>query len=360
MNTPNAAIKGSCHRPVIPASNWHGQQTSGYWMQIHAPATVKNGITFSELPEEGKFIEARFRVCAPAKSLRRFGALKSDESLENVYPVDGGDYAMCDFGDPSLKKGTGQLYNPLEDKKLLKNFLEPRPYTAKAHKLFSEYGFLYSDDAEELYRLTNVHKYPEHMRYAEHVQLWCAEFDRLQLARDMWSIMSNTEYEERKKTNLLCRVITDYSTCERGLWPGWENFIWSVCMPDDDEIFWNTAWEESFLEQLPKAPYYEYSYLLSSLVSHGIGDVRTSLFIDDTDRVSTQLVPRNLSGAVWIQFSEYMTENSKILTCRQCQQPFIRLRGKHRDAQYCGDACKQKAWRNSPQQKAQRQKRDQP
>ena len=360
MPTLNSATRGLCFRPVIPASNWHGRRDGDYWMQIHAPEAPENGITFSELPEEGKDTASKFRVCVPAKSLIRFGALKPEESHENAYPIDSNDYAMCDLGGSRKSMHDRGAYDPLEDNRLWRNFLEGRPYSAKAHKLFTEYGFLYDCDRRELSRVWTTKNYSEPILYAEHVQLWCAEFDRLQLAKDMWSIMCNEEYEDEKMKILLHDIVAEFYLNERGHWTGPKDLIWYLGMPDDYETLLHTDWQNDLLEYLPNASTLDYRYLLYGLVEFGIGKVETKLITNNDGSLTTKLIPQCLAGAVWIQFSNYMTEDSKILTCICCQKPFIRLRGKHRDALYCSNACKQKAWRNSPEQKAKRQERDQP
>ncbi|PQO38885.1 hypothetical protein C5Y96_03160 [Blastopirellula marina] len=62
--------------------------------------------------------------------------------------------------------------------------------------------------------------------------------------------------------------------------------------------------------------------------------------------------PRNLLGAMWIQFAQALAENQDFRECEACERWFQVTRGKNRKSRiHCSDACKSKSYR-SRQEKA--------
>lgn len=57
-------------------------------------------------------------------------------------------------------------------------------------------------------------------------------------------------------------------------------------------------------------------------------------------------VPRNLLGAMWVQFAQAIIENKDFRKCRNCEHWFSIAHGENRKSRiYCSDACKSKAYR---------------
>lgn len=68
--------------------------------------------------------------------------------------------------------------------------------------------------------------------------------------------------------------------------------------------------------------------------------------VPDGARFALRLVPRNLIGALWLQFAQIVSRTRKVSQCRACGKWFAPLkaeRGKKR--LYCSDACRWRAFR---------------
>ncbi len=70
------------------------------------------------------------------------------------------------------------------------------------------------------------------------------------------------------------------------------------------------------------------------------------LWYDREEHFTTRIIPHNLLGALWIQFSQALSENRKYKRCKECQAWWEESLNKSRKTRrYCSDACKQKAYR---------------
>lgn len=315
-----------------------------YLLHIGEPDVIGTSVFFSPEIEVKKGFNIEDYRCIPHKSLNRLWRLLGPIWDLSEYQGIGGDglyYFTANEGsfEYSFTCDTskyGEKYNPLEDKRLWQNFLAPIDYRLKAHSLFLKYGFLFGDDEGEMYDIHDLmHDSQPLCNFAEPVEAWYIEFDALRFAKDIWSIISNEDHDEDKKLFLLKNRVNKFIKEERG---------------DSLDLLLN-------LESTVETKYFP---LLSSFISNKIGSVGVAVSLDNSLNMTTTLVPRNLASAVWIQFSEFVSEGGKLLNCNHCQQPFVRLRGQHRDRAFCSNACKQASWRNRPEQKARRQKRDQP
>jgi hypothetical protein len=66
-------------------------------------------------------------------------------------------------------------------------------------------------------------------------------------------------------------------------------------------------------------------------------------------------VPRNLLGAMWLQFDYAISGNKEERYCPECKTPFLVARGEARDDKaHCGTACRSKAWRRNVKEAQQR------
>jgi len=72
--------------------------------------------------------------------------------------------------------------------------------------------------------------------------------------------------------------------------------------------------------------------------------------LDDSanpDELFLRLIPRTLIGAMWVQFADWLQGGRSPSRCKECRRWFsvvLDIRG--RRAEYCGDACRFKAYRN--------------
>lgn len=76
----------------------------------------------------------------------------------------------------------------------------------------------------------------------------------------------------------------------------------------------------------------------------------TSAQLNDAANASEmgiQLVPKNLFGALWLQFAQAIDDDRDYYRCTQCRKWFEVAPGSGRpDKQYCSNACRQRAYRN--------------
>lgn len=353
MNDKNRVFRAQCFRPVRPAST-RGLSGDELWSLI----SPQSGLFFTQLDAEAEIYLRSHRPCYLRQPTYRAWALENSlESQEQIIEVKFGDTAFCDFGDIT----TREPYDPLQDENLWQNFIESRPYESKAHKLFRKYGHLLEPTSDEVRRIEHLSAMGIKVLYAENMQSWHAERKRLFFAYDLWKIMSNEEYDTPKKLSLLSEeVINFYSYDDIGHWDGFAKFA-DTLFNFESSLPQNSIgrWHE-FQRAVKALDYNSYCLLLSDLVSFGIGNLKVSIDVHSSGKVTQVFSPKNLAAAVWLQFSQRMSEGEKLRICQQCNQPFAILRTQHSDKTFCSNACKQKAWRNSPEQRAKRRKRDQP
>ena len=230
----------------------------------------------------------------------------------------------------------GESYNPLEIKHLWRDFLMSQDYSNKAHFLFQKYGFLYGNAESEMYDIQDELNDKEERLFVEPIEVWYTVFDHLNLAKELWSIIRSGDFIEDDNS----ATIKNKTTLAFEEYPRSEASMRMQGFYPSDSLS-------------------ECRRQLEFLVTNGIGPITMSVSISLNSTVKANFVPPNLSSAVWIQFFELISEEDKILNCNFCQQPFVRSRGQHRDKIFCSNACKQKAWRNSPEQIERRQKHDQ-
>lgn len=65
-----------------------------------------------------------------------------------------------------------------------------------------------------------------------------------------------------------------------------------------------------------------------------------------TGRLTLEVMPNNLLGAIWLQFATAISENKEYRQCRECSQWFETTRdGGRVSRQFCSNACRSKAYR---------------
>ena len=71
-------------------------------------------------------------------------------------------------------------------------------------------------------------------------------------------------------------------------------------------------------------------------------------YITDDARLRIHVVPRNLLGALWLQFARGIDGQKTYLRCRGCNnwlEISIKATGYRTSRAYCSDACRSKAYR---------------
>jgi hypothetical protein len=75
---------------------------------------------------------------------------------------------------------------------------------------------------------------------------------------------------------------------------------------------------------------------------------RTHVWDAEEQRSVTVFMPRNLLGAIWMQFEHFVTGDNKLVSCPVCGSWFEVSRTAGRsDKEYCSDSCRSKALRQS-------------
>jgi hypothetical protein len=98
-------------------------------------------------------------------------------------------------------------------------------------------------------------------------------------------------------------------------------------------------------------------WLVRNLANRRLEQHTTSVCLSSPDagRLTLALRPRNLLGALWLQFIQAVEGNAKFRKCAVCGEPFEvsghRNRGKHAHAIYCSGRCKVAAYRRRQEPK---------
>lgn len=69
------------------------------------------------------------------------------------------------------------------------------------------------------------------------------------------------------------------------------------------------------------------------------------LYIREEDRLEMRVVPKNLLGALWLQFARAVDGNRDFRRCRQCGQWFAVSPSERTSREFCSNACRSKAYR---------------
>ena len=80
-----------------------------------------------------------------------------------------------------------------------------------------------------------------------------------------------------------------------------------------------------------------------------VGASARMLWDRDTERFALRLVPGTLIGAMWLSLAQAIDAGGSFHSCHTCQRYIVVHRardyGRRRDAAYCSDACRQRAYR---------------
>jgi len=88
-------------------------------------------------------------------------------------------------------------------------------------------------------------------------------------------------------------------------------------------------------------------YLMQAINKHmNANAISVLVWSKETKTLNRVFVPKNLLGALWLQFEDAVTGNRKYRECLECHQWFPVSRDAGRsDKTYCGNACRSKAYR---------------
>lgn len=357
-----------CHRPAMPATNWSSED--GSWQEIHANRLGRYGDTlviepFSEA-DQAHLQRSDWRPCLTFEAERRRAPLDYSFQREDGLIEVGESWpsALTSFLDLN---SIDHSYNPLEIDSLWREFVQPLRRTFKAVTLFKKYGFLLFNrktwERSLINQTINDKQGYTQRIYAENLHLWLVEIERLELAKSMWSVISSGDIDEADKVKRLYEQINDIASRYAGqsytpcVWPGIFDFVTKLSERDGDGMlysdFWAKFWRD-FDIGLIEVTYKDFLQVFSSLVNFGVGELEADFSINESGNLVQTYSPPHLASAVWLQFSNHISRGGGILACKYCSSPFLVRRGQHSDKAYCGSACKQAAWRNSPEQRAKR------
>jgi hypothetical protein len=200
-------------------------------------------------------------------------------------------------------------YRPLEDRTgLFREFADLNPTEAGVLKFANRFGLLQRDD-----NLTLDSEFGLVSAHGEPLDLWSGEIKSLRSALSLWELIRSGKSSELR-AELAKR---DLPLAVKG----------RLHIEDDDPAM-------AALSPIQK-------------VTDGrlLRNVETRLlFHEDSPRLGISLMPRDLLGAVWLQFAVAVDALKNFAKCAQCGAPFEVSRaprtGKRPDALFCSTRCR--------------------
>lgn len=191
----------------------------------------------------------------------------------------------------------------------------------------SEYGFLF----DETYHLVeDASPRPENWRRAEALFEWQHRAKMMRMAWDLWQLLGPGETDHQKEDlKRAIRWSTEDKVC-------YEPSRTGVRFP----ISIRPGWVDKF-ETIPPA-----QSLLEQIVNDALSrNVQAlSLHLDDTGISAKDLVPRNLLGALWLQFLWMLTGRTRPpMKCGYCGRIFTPTTARDLYCKETRDTCKAKA-----------------
>lgn len=217
-------------------------------------------------------------------------------------------------------------YDPVKaEPALFRNFAELEPTEEAIRQFANKYGLLG----------ISIHILVEHegkltMSVGEELKVWAREIRDMRHAVEVLEAIEKEDYNELQRRFRVSPGEAAYEHDGRWEWIYHENIRPDLAtyVAEDDLI--------------SPAMFFIQRAINAKLTEHAAPRL---LYNPDQGSMVLRIVPKNLLGAMWLQFAEAIDSTRKFDRCEQCNRWFAVSPSERTSRKFCSDACKSKNYR---------------